>query len=40
MLIDHWVDISTALSLAVIGSVLLVSVLASVLIKPSGKTSG
>lgn len=34
MLIDHWVDISTAVSLAVIGGVLTLSVLASVLIKP------
>lgn len=33
MLIDHWVDISTTMSLAVIGSVLTASVLASVLIK-------
>jgi tellurite resistance protein TerC len=40
MLIDHWVEIPTGVSLAVIGSVLLISVLASVLIKPAEKRSG
>ncbi|MEO7415308.1 MAG: TerC family protein [Opitutaceae bacterium] len=37
MLIEHWVDISTTVSLAVIGGVLAASVLASVLIKPPQK---
>ena len=37
MLIEHWVDISTAISLAVIASVLTVSVLLSILIKESPK---
>jgi tellurite resistance protein TerC len=37
MLIEHWVNISTGASLAVIGSVLLLSVLASVLIKAPEK---
>lgn len=33
MLIEHWVDISTSISLAVIGGVLIASILASILIK-------
>jgi tellurite resistance protein TerC len=37
MLIDHWVDISTATSLGVIASVLTMSVLLSVLIKDPAK---
>ncbi len=37
MLVEHWVDISTAVSLAVIASVLTVSVLLSILIKESPK---
>jgi len=36
MLIEHWVDITTATSLGVIGSVLTMSVLLSVLIKEPG----
>jgi len=32
MLIDHWVDISTIVSLGVIGGVLTISVLASMLV--------
>lgn len=35
MLIEHWVDITTAVSLGVIGGVLTMSVLLSVLIKPA-----
>ncbi|HYP16258.1 MAG TPA: hypothetical protein VEQ65_03525, partial [Opitutus sp.] len=37
MLIEHWVDISTTVSLGVIGSVLTMSVLLSVLIKEQPK---
>lgn len=40
MLIEHWVDISTTLSLAVIASVLALSVLFSLLIKPAPKKDG
>ena len=36
MLIEHWVDISTAVSLGVIGGVLATSVLMSLLIKEPG----
>jgi tellurite resistance protein TerC len=39
MLIDHWVDISTTVSLGVIGGVLAISVLLSVLIKPRESTT-
>jgi hypothetical protein len=37
MLIEHWVQISTATSLGVIGAVLTTSVLMSALIKPPAK---
>lgn len=37
MLIEHWVDVSTTVSLAVIGSVLTMSVLLSLLIKDKAK---
>ncbi|RFC49403.1 MAG: tellurite resistance protein TerC [Verrucomicrobia bacterium] len=40
MLIEHWVDISTATSLGVIGSVLATSVLMSLLIKEPGAEKG
>jgi tellurite resistance protein TerC len=40
MLIEHWVDISTAVSLGVIGGVLTLSILASVLIKAPAKKAG
>jgi tellurite resistance protein TerC len=36
MLLEHWIGLSTAVSLGVIGGVLATSVLASVLIKESG----
>jgi tellurite resistance protein TerC len=39
MLIEHWVDISTHMSLGVIGGVLFASVLTSVLIKPAATKS-
>lgn len=39
MLIEHWVDISTTVSLGVIGGVLATSVLTSVLIKPADAKS-
>lgn len=38
MLIEHWVKVSTGTSLAVIGGVLTISILASLLIKPTPKT--
>jgi hypothetical protein len=37
MLIDHWVEISTTTSLAVIGCVLTTSILMSVFIKDPAK---
>ena len=40
MLIEHWVDISTATSLGVIGGVLATSVLMSLLIKEPGSEKG
>ena len=39
MLLEHWVDISTAVSLGVIGGVLTTSVLLSLLIKPHPKAN-
>lgn len=39
MLVEHWFKVSTTASLIVIGTVLTLSILASVLIKPPGKPS-